>query len=415
MFQRMMSVSVVLIFLIVSFLDAQIITLEQAIEEACSNNYLLQTAVENTRAVKSSFWEAVSPGNPELFREWEDVPWSSRNLQNWGERKTGLVQQFDFPLAYFYRGQQVNRHSRASEAEELVVKNHLICEVKKRFFKVLLLEEKKALFQKIKDLSVDNFRMARIRVLSGDASPYDSLKIKVDLVEAENKLLAVKAEYKLSKTRFAEVLGRAYDQAIQPTGKLVFEKQEISIDSLEQIALEFHPGLRKHEMQYQAHQAKLKLAWSDMMPGVSLKYFKFELQGLPDSRRHGAEIGLSIPLWFFLKDQGRIRAAGHEVRAAKSSLKGEELKILLKLQQSITDLEIARNQAANYHFNTIKEVEELVRIASSSYEAGEMGYLELSDAISTWNRVKAGYFESLYNLNAARADLEEAVGKRLFK
>ena len=63
--------------------------------------------------------------------------------------------------------------------------------------------------------------------------------------------------------------------------------------------------------------------------------------------------------------------------------------------------------------HTLKEVEELVRIATRSYEEGEMGYLEMSDALKSFNRIRVGYSESVFEYLSALADLEEAVGRPL--
>ncbi len=71
---------------------------------------------------------------------------------------------------------------------------------------------------------------------------------------------------------------------------------------------------------------------------------------------------------------------------------------------------VAQKQVQNYVENTMQEVEELVRIATRSYEEGEMGYLEVAEAMRTLNRTKAGYLDVLYDYLSARADVEKAVG-----
>ena len=67
-------------------------------------------------------------------------------------------------------------------------------------------------------------------------------------------------------------------------------------------------------------------------------------------------------------------------------------------------------QVANYQENTLQEVEELVRIATRSYEEGEMGYLEMAEALRTMNRVRLGYYDTLFQYLSAQAELELAVG-----
>ena len=56
-----------------------------------------------------------------------------------------------------------------------------------------------------------------------------------------------------------------------------------------------------------------------------------------------------------------------------------------------------------------------MRIATRSYEEGEMGYLEVTEALRRLNSTKAGYYQALYNYQAALAELEKAVGTSLYE
>jgi len=55
-----------------------------------------------------------------------------------------------------------------------------------------------------------------------------------------------------------------------------------------------------------------------------------------------------------------------------------------------------------------------VRIATRSYEEGEMGYLEVAEALRSLNQTKVGYTKALFSYVKAQADLEVAVGVSLF-
>ncbi len=168
-----------------------VLTIKQAADEALAHNPEIVKADEEIKAVKARFWETVSPENPGFFAEYEEIPSGRHSLSGYGERKIGFAQEFDFPLAYYYRGQWYNQKTQQAYAEYLLLRNDVIVEVKKRFLMVLLIEKKKQLYENSALLTRRLFQQAQIRVESGESAPYDTLRVKIDLAEAENNIFAV--------------------------------------------------------------------------------------------------------------------------------------------------------------------------------------------------------------------------------
>jgi len=144
-----------------------------------------------------------------------------------------------------------------------------------------------------------------------------------------------------------------------------------------------------------------------------VSYFHQEFPRELSPKAWGGEIGLSIPFWAFLKGQGKIREASHELEAAKWQVESKKIKVLLEVEKAYSKIIVAKRQVQNYQENMLREVEELVRIASRSYEEGEMSYLEVTEAFRSMSRTKAGYYDRLFEYCVAQADLEKAVGVSL--
>ncbi|MBN2415981.1 TolC family protein [bacterium] len=391
-------------------LAAQTVTLEGAVDEALANNPSVRRAEAAARAARALVW-AGFPENPELFREWEG-PGGVDITAEWAEMKTGLIQRIEFPLTYVYRLKSRGFAAGAEAAEAAAVRNRIAALVKKRFFRSLLLEERTRLYEEIARITRDHFAKARIRVLSGESPPYDTLKIRVDLSEAENRLLAARENRELALQALAEAMGRRSGDGLAPAGELHYRPTSVDTGTLERLLLESHPEITAERSRFRQSRAALGESWSRLLPSFSLRMFRHDVTGAAAGR--GLEIGMQVPLWFFVNDQSRIRSDTYAVDAARSGVLAREQSLLLGLRTSLAALHTADNQARNFRDNTVVQVRELVRIASRSYEAGEMGYLELADALTTMNRVMDTYFESLYTLMASRADLEEAVGTSLF-
>ena len=125
-------------------------TLEQSIEEALANNPDIVKAEHEIQSAKAIFWKAVSPRNPHIFAEFEGIP-DNQSLSEYGSRKIGF-------------------------AQDEVLRNDVIAKVKKSFYKVLMLQMQKQLYEDIHELITELYQKTRIRVDAGESTAYDLLK-----------------------------------------------------------------------------------------------------------------------------------------------------------------------------------------------------------------------------------------------
>lgn len=392
---------------------AQPVTLDQAVEYALLHNPELHRWDEEVKAARASWWQSISPEDPALFTEFKGVlrgdPWSQ-----YRERATGISQHLDFPTAYIFRGQRQSAEIRHLIANAEQHKNAIIAAVKKQFFQLLLINHQIMLYENIKLITTQNFHHARIRVLSGEATAYDTLKVNVDLAETENRIMTLKYTHDVVRSELAVLMGHDRDNLVDVIGSLEAPPAAPDLEALQQIALKRHPRLLAADADWRQKQAESRLAWSNLLPTIEVKCFKVDLPyALPNQNAWGGGLSLSVPFWFLMKGQGSIRSAAHQQRAAQWGIEAEERQVLLDIEKAFAHYLSASKQVEKYQKRTLTEVEELIRIASRSYEVGELGYLELSESLKTYDRVKAGYFEALYAVRAAEADLENAAGAPL--
>ena len=393
---------------------AQDLILKQAIDEALQNNLEILAAKREIQAKGADFWQGISPDNPQFFSELEAIPKNQHSLADYGERKIGIKQELDFPIIYLFKGQLFQAEKRRAIAEYALVRNEVAADVKKKFYEVLLFSKQVELFQQVKSLTTELYQKALIRVETGESAKYDAIKVKVDLAEVENRLLAIQKKYDIATNELALLLGRKNNSALSVSGDLNYFPFQIELDSVKFLAERNHPQLKSGKEHLSQVKINKTLAWLKVLPSLELSYFQQDFQYEPTPKAWGAEIGLSVPLWFFLKDQGQIRSAHHQLAAARWGFEFEKRKIILRVNQAYANLILAEKQVHNYQKNVLQQVEELVRIATRSYEEGEMGYLEVTEALRTLNRTKAGYLEALFEYLAEQAELEKAVGMSLF-
>jgi cobalt-zinc-cadmium resistance protein CzcA len=370
----------------------------------------LLKAAQQVKSASAALWDAVSPDHPEFFIEFEGIPEGQKGFSNYEVRKIGFHQTFDFPLIYLFKGRQLGFVRNEALSEYNQTRNWVIYQAKKTYYLALKLQKQVQLFHEMIRLHRENYQKARIRVIAGEATPYDTLKVKVGLATVENQAIAVEKELKNALASLAVIMGRAKSQGLKVTGELIFQPMSWKEDSLLQLATRQHPKILKNLAILNRKKVKGHIAWTKLLPDISLRYFRMDYQSGQGPKGWGGELGLSVPLWFFLKSQGQIRTSHHQVQASRWQYNHEKQHVLLDIQKAMTKLQLYSQQVKNYQENTLIEAEELLRITQRSYEEGEMGYLALADALQIFNRTQVAYTDALYHYWIAFADLEYAVG-----
>lgn len=128
-------------------------------------------------------------------------------------------------------------------------------------------------------------------------------------------------------------------------------------------------------------------------------------------RRTGGVFGLSVGLPVF--DAGRREAARWEAEHAQ--VEAERTSIEFRIRSEITGaLEVLAARQAALSEEPQGAAEELVRIAELAYREGEVGILELLDAVRTASRARFRAIDLRLDARLAQIGLERAVGETLW-
>jgi len=389
------------------------LTLEQALNEARLNNPGLMASANLAKAEGLGLWSVIVPANPEVFFEEEGIP-RSGSIDDWGARKLGFVQSIKLPTAYWLEGRKQNAHARAAMAMHNVAENWVIAEVKKNFYSVVAAQERVALHEDMRRWAAINLEKARIRVLAGETPALDSLRAKLQLTEAENRLMTFTQNTQLEQQALAVLLGRQGRRLPIIQADLSLSAPHYSREEIIQKAMAAHPLLVAQKARKAAQSAGLGLAWHQLIPSFSVKYFHREFRGPGQADDRGFEIGASLPLWALFRDQSEIRAARARLKAEEWKGQAVRNELILTIDAHLSQLQQAEHIAKRYETGALTEAEELARVTTRAYEAGELGYLEMIDALGTLARVKGEYLHAKLAVLKARANLELAAGTALF-
>jgi outer membrane protein TolC len=130
---------------------------------------------------------------------------------------------------------------------------------------------------------------------------------------------------------------------------------------------------------------------------------------------YGASFGISVPIWFMFEQRGKIQEASANLGIAEAGLRLVKDQVTLKIKSAFNDYENNLKQVSLYNNDILPQSEEIYRTALTSYDAGEISYIEFLQAQQTLINARSNYINILYNYNMSVTALEESVGAGLTK
>jgi len=392
---------------------AEKLSLKEAIEIALQHNPELTSARRSIDAARGRFWRGISPPPPSLSVGYDYVPVGS-GLQNYGERRIGISQTFDFPTTIVLRGSSLSSETDAVEADFLSTVVSTTWQAKLAYYNLLAKEQKLRLAQESLALADDFAQKAEIRYNVGEGTNLEQLTARVQRTQAQNAVELARGDLRLATSGLNFVLGRGKERLGQKfalTDSLMYWSYAFSLDSLIQQAQGTNPQLQSASFRLSAASDNRAIAWSSILPSFTVSYSR-QIQGtIPDL--YGFAFGISLPLWFLFDQRGQVQEASAQYATLQSDLSTAQNVVSLEVTNAFHELQNDQRRVQLYHSELLPQSAEVYRTAATSYQAGEVTYLEFLQARQTLISVRDSYIDALYHYNASVARLERAVGRTI--
>ena len=393
--------------------ESNSITLTEAIEIGLKNNPVIKSAYENISAVEGKFWSGISLPSPEIGVSYEFVPLGS-GLNNYEERTFGISQAFEFPTNYFLRGSISGDENDIAYLNFKQSEIQITRQIKTAYYNVLAKQKLLAIAKENLQIADDFSKKAEIRYNVGEGTNLERLTAKVQFTEAKNILALAQNELKSSFAELNYSLGysRLSDEKFILIDSLAFSKLDtLSFENLYHLSLSSNQQIKISELNVNALSTERTLAWSSLLPGFNISYFRQSLGS--DNNYYGASLDISVPLWFLFDNRGQIQYASAKVNIAESELVSVKNEVYLNLTNAYNDYSNNLQQVSLYQEHILPQALEVYRSASASYDAGEITYIEYLQARQTIISSEKNYTEALLNYYRSIFSLEEIVGQKL--
>ncbi len=276
------------------------------------------------------------------------------------------------------------------------------------------------LAQKSRDVARDNLERYSqikdanaIRLRVGDISETDFTRIEVESLKAQGDVDRSQTAVNQARTDLLLLLGWPENSLnivaddAWPKSNLTDERSRE--ETLTRKALENRPDLKAAQIRIHQSEKKLELARRLAYPDVTITGAYARDPGNYFSNT--GQLGISLPLPIFYRQEGEIAKAGVEMNTAELNLRQAEKSVRADVVKALSAWKSADDIAKRFEQSILERIEKMRSAQEFAYQKGAAGLLDLIDAERNYKAMMLDYYTALANRSNAWADLLMALGE----
>ncbi len=324
------------------------------------------------------------------------------------ERYISLSQPLEWPGMRAARQEAAKAGAGSAQAGFALTQVNVKARVKQIFYELLLAQTIADLASRLLMTVTDFEGAVKRRVEAGEAPPFEEVKVKVELLQAQKQMEQTQGKVRITKVALDQLTAGNLGEGFAIQGDFETTNNALDESHLIEAAFEHHPEIKKFQQLIDVAHAQYDQERQARVPNVTISgsYQR-------DAGREGFVGGLSIPLPLWDQRQGDMAKALGIRRQSEAHL--EQAKISLKrgITEHVQISRTASTQINTFEQGLLKQAKEAVRIARTSFKFGEAGLLDVLDAQRVLWQTFEGYAHARFELAIALTELERLVGKEL--
>lgn len=400
-----------LFLLITSTLYAKGLTLDEILRIGLQVNPEIRSLEERIEAAKGAVIQAGTAPNPDANIRVED--YSPGN----GTAKTtlGFTQRLEYP------GKRSTRKSIALENVEILkltlegTRIDVNYKLKKVFYDILQASKNLSLYQGNHAVTRGLLELVNHRLKQGLGGDFDVAKASVEFIKSEKLLKESEGLLNLAKSQLNILINNPQDSPIDIQGNIAtyLPHPELSCDDLIRRAMNRHPVILVQMHRIKGLDYNVALNKLSAKPDVDVGLAGgLETLGNPDNNPV-AEFSISVPMPIWDRKKGAIAQAKGEKKGAEEFLKQVQRDITQEVLDAFNKYTITQKTVRFYQEGILTKTANTRNIIRQSFEKGFLNFLDVVDAQRTYLEVMLNYYQSLYDLHIAEAQLGKAIGGNL--
>ena len=384
------------------------LTLKKAIEYGLQHSGDIGIARANVVRYRGMRLQNQWLPNPDIEIAYEEIP-RSEPLSGANDKKFIISQRIPFPTKLITERSMYSKLIDAADKNVAVYQIRTRAGVKSAYYRVLFMKRHIELAGQNLIYSEEFRSKAELSYKVGESSYLEALQGRVEEETARQHLADVKMQYETALSELKLALFLDQDVVLSIEDSLLFES--VQIDSSQFFSagiVDRNPSFQEASLQAEAARLGVSRAKQSYLPDIQASALRQEVGGNPNF--FGVSIGLSVPLWFFAGEKGRVE----EALASHSEMELLKMKWSLTIRAEITQAfgQVRQQElrVLSYGEGLLLSAREGFRVAEKSYEEGEIGYIEYLATLRTYIRTQSDFYQAVLDYNLSLAELEGAAG-----
>lgn len=393
------------------------VAFEQLAQMALSRNADLRAARESVHQAEARLTQARLWPNPSFeFSKKTDAPFANEGDRGYA---VTLSQPVEIGGKRGNRTKVAETSIEVAKADTTEAERQLIGRLRLLFAEAQGAASRVDLFERLDRANGQMVGVMNVRLRAGDASQLDS-----QLLQAQTN--QVRAERLVAENQLAGIVLKIQTIAgLSPSERLLLKPgpQIVMTSATEEAtitrALGTRPDLKAARLREVLADAGISLTRSRTVPDVTAfaRYGQDSLLGPATGtqarsfeREKVLEFGMSIPLPIFNREQGNISEAASRRAQARAEREALEVTVRQEAALAFHRYETARKSLDILQSGVLEQNQASVRIVQLAYNLGELRFLDIVNQQRVLIEAETTFVNAQTELNAARADLENALG-----
>lgn len=371
--------------------------------------------------VRRSAWSAFLL--PVIDFRWSWSKYSSPQFNLGTGEETDQLTQFGLTGAYtlFNGGSRIfnmkaaNADVDGAKAGELQQRFRTALGTEADYYNALAQKELLRVAAERKSRAVEQFAVARARVLAGAAVQTDSLQLLLELTRAQVDLLRQESALSISQMQLGRRVGIPGRVAAEPLDTLPAPALPLTEAQAIEEAVTVSPIVKSARAEERRTNAVVKSERGAYLPTISMfgNWAGFDDDLVPDAtKRSTFGVALNFPIWDGAVREIRVYRASTARQIAETARRNMELGVGRDIAEAYQAYTVAR-ASAGLAANAVLVARENLRVQEERYRAGATTIIDLIVAQVDLTEAEAGLVQARFTTRLAWAGVEAILGRRL--
>ena len=405
----------------------KVITLQDAVNIALTNNKGLVIAREQFRRSRSMADETRALGLPNLGLQAQTqrigpvpeitIPGSTEKVQIASPTSITATALLIKPIDLNGRLSLATEISElASVIQELNLaraEQQLVFDVQNAYYNILRAEGQRDVAQAAVDSAQERLKIVKAQFEVGALPKFDVTRAEVEVANRKQALIAVTSAVDVSKAGLLNIMGFSPTEPIQ-TAPVTVQAEPLAATAEQYVgeALARRPEALMAEGNVRLQQRSVKFARRERLPSFAAtagyNYTAESTLFQPNKFSWAIGLNATLPIYEGGAIKARIDESKSDLAAAQAQLDQTRLDIALDVKAATLNLSEAYQRIQTTEKN-VAEAEEALRLAQVRFQSGISIQVEVSDAETALTQAGTNFVNAKYDYATALARLQRAT------